>query len=324
MTRAEPLLLGIDLGGTKTAVCIGTPSGRLLAARRFSTHADSPPEQWRAELAGVVRSVMVDMEVGWSDIRAVGLAVPGPMSVKTGVVIGPPNMPAWRNVPVWEWVKDLTGKPVVINNDANAAGLAEYRFGEFKGVSDLVYITLSTGIGAGVIAGGKLVQGADDLGGEVGHMVLDPDGPPCPCGLRGCFEVYCGGRSFTRRVREAAGDSPSPMLLEEAGGDLSRLTVSAVARAAGRGDQFAVSHWNEYLERLAHGLGHVVMAFNPVAIVLGTIAIHLGETLLTPLAERLPRYAWRRSLSNLKIRPSALGTEIGEWAALALAAEALE
>ncbi len=311
--------LGIDLGGTKTAVCLGNETGALRRAERFSTRADDDPRKWREHVGALIARLLEEEGLSSSDIPAVGLAVPGPMSVKRGLVLEPPNMPAWRNIPVKEWIEEITGRPVRINNDANAAALAEYRFGEFRGVPDLVYLTLSTGLGGGVISGGRLVQGADDLAGEVGHMVLDPDGPPCPCGRRGCLELYCGGRNVVNAVRARLAGAPPGIVHEEAGGALDRLTFTAIARAALRGDPVASEYWERFLEKLAHGVGTIAMCFNPSAIVMGTIAIHLGDTLLEPLWERLPRYAWPHSIQQLRIRPSMLGAQIGELGALALA-----
>ncbi len=311
--------LAIDLGGTKTAVCVGEENGNLLAHKRMPTNAEEDPEFWLDRLSALVEEISRAAGLEIADLSGVGLAVPGPMSVKRGMVLDPPNMPAWRNAPVKEWIEELTGLPVHINNDANAAGLAEYYYGEFKGTPDLVYLTMSTGVGGGIISGGRLVQGADDLGGEVGHIVLDPDGPPCPCGQRGCFEMYCGGRNVIRQVRERLGTESGSLIIEEAGGRMDGLTISTIARAAARGDAPARAFWDAYVERLAQGIGLLAMCVNPSAVVLGTAAIHLGDTLLRPLRERLPRYAWRPAIERLAIRPSALGPQIGELGALALA-----
>lgn len=319
MSARKEVFLGIDLGGTKTAVCLSDAYGHLLRSERFPTHADHDASEWRARVAEVTQRLLKQEGLSFSDLRGIGASVPGPMSVKEGLIIGPPNMPGWKNVPIREWLESMAGRRVEINNDANAAALAEYRFGEFRGEPDLVYLTMSTGIGAGVITGGRLLQGANDLGGEVGHVTLDPNGPPCPCGLRGCFERYCGGRSFLERVRARLSGDPDSMLSALHGGDLRRLLVSDVARAAAQGDRIAADLWQEYLERLAQGIGVVVMTYNPRAIVMGTIAIHLGETLLEPLRQRLPRYAWMQALRVLSIRPSALGEKIGELSAIALA-----
>lgn len=314
-----PIYLAIDLGGTKTAVSVGDGSGAILAGERMPTEAEKSPAVWRTRLDALIQETLRKAGVTLPQITRVGLAVPGPMSVREGRVLAPPNMPAWRNVPVQAWVEELTGRPTSINNDANAAGLAEYLFGESRGVPDLVYLTMSTGIGAGVISGGQLVQGADDMGGEVGHMVLDPAGPPCPCGQRGCLEIFCGGRNLILAVQARLACTPSPLLVEESGGDTKNLTVSAIARAATRGDALATEFWQRFLDRLAQGVGIVVMTYNPRAIIMGTIAIHLGDLLLVPLRERLACYAWPQALRHLTIRPSALGTRIGDLGALAVA-----
>lgn len=310
--------LAIDLGGTKTAVSIGNEKGELGPGHRMPTRADDDPAQWRTRLAGLVDETLAEAGLKKSDVAAVGLAVPGPMSVKNGLVLEPPNMPAWRNIPVRAWVEELTGRPVRLNNDANAAGLAEFRFGEFRGTPDLVYLTMSTGIGGGVISGGRLLQGGDDLAGEVGHFVLDPQGPACPCGQRGCWEMYCGGRNLIQQVRARLPTTGS-LILEESGGNADDLTVSAIARAALRGDALAEEFWTRFLDRLAQGVGTIAMCFNPSVIVMGTIAVHLGDILLEPLRARLPQFAWKQSLAHLRIRPSALGTRIGDLGALALA-----
>ena len=311
--------LAIDLGGTKTSVCLGNESGKLFHSERFPTRADAPPEEWRQRVGEVCTKVLAKAQLAWPDIEAVGLAVPGPMSVRAGAVLEPPNMPAWRTVPVQAWVRELTGRPTHINNDANAAGLAEYFFGEFRGTPDLVYLTMSTGIGAGVIAGGRLLQGAEDLAGEVGHFVVDPAGPACTCGHRGCLEMYCGGRNLILHVQGRLGEHPATLILDESGGKVEDITVSAIARAAQRGDALAVEIWERFLERLAQGIGIVAMCYNPSAIVMGTIAIHLGDLLLEPLRARLPRFAYTQSVRNLQLKASALGSAIGDLGALAVA-----
>jgi len=320
-TRQPRRFLAIDLGGTKTAVCIGDESGRLLHTDRMPTEADTSPERWLERLSVLITSVRRAAGVELSDLSAVGLAVPGPMNVATGMVLEPPNMPAWRRVPVKSWVEQLTGLPVHINNDANAAVLAEYRYGAFRGTPDLIYLTMSTGIGGGIISGGRLVQGANDLGGEVGHMVLDPDGPACPCGQRGCLEMYCGGRNVIRQVQIELAEGATSTALEESNGNPDGITLSALARAAKRGDPLAARYWDRFIERLAQGIGILCMSFNPSAIVLGTAAIHTGDLMLAPLRERLPRYAWKAATRDLHISPSAIGPHIGELGALALAVE---
>ena len=313
------MYLAIDVGGTKTAVSVGDEAGRLHDTKRMPTEASQPPGQWRRRLNDLVQMTLDEASVSMKDIKAVGLAVPGPMHVGTGMVLAPPNMPAWQNVPVKSWVEELTRVPVHINNDANAAALAEYCFGEFRGTPDLVYLTMSTGLGAGVISGGRLVQGANDLGGEVGHMVIDADGPPCPCGHHGCWELFCGGRNLALRMqRELAGGQQASLVLEEAGGAIENIDFQVLARALRRKDGYAQRIWDDYLEHLAHGIGIVTMCYNPGVIVLGTIAIHMHELIVPYLETHIRRYAWKQACEHLVIRPSRLGTNIGDLGALAL------
>ncbi len=313
------IFLGLDIGGTKTAVCAGRADGVLLASERMETNAAEGPERWFERVRAQAERVLRQGGVSARELAAVGISAPGPMSVARGAMIAPPNLPGWREVPIVRWMREAFPCPVRINNDANACALAEYRFGEFRGVPDLVYLTASTGIGAGVISGGRLIQGARDLAGEVGHHVLDIHGPPCPCGQRGCFEMYCGGLNVARRLRERVEAGEPSLAVEEAGGDPARIDFRAVAEAARRGDALALEFWNEFVERMAQGIGTVLMFFNPSAVVLGTIAIHLGERLLGPVRQALPRYAWAVSIEGVRLAASNLGAKIGELSALAVA-----
>ncbi len=315
--------LGIDLGGTKTSVCVGRADGHLVVSHRMPTQADSSPEDWRRRLDALIVSVLAESGCSHDDITSVGLAVPGPMQVASGTIIEPPNMPAWRNVPVRAWVASMTGRPVVINNDANAAALAEYRFGEFRGTRDLVYLTMSTGMGAGIISGGHLLQGADDLAGEVGHMVVRTDGPDCSCGQQGCWEMYCGGRNVALQVQENLRTRQmESVIVEEAGGDLSRIDFACIERAIRRNDTMALQVWKSFLDHLAHGIGILAMCFNPRVILLGTIAVHMRDLIWPHLDLQIRRYAWRQTCRNLVVRPTRIGHAIGDLGAIALALEA--
>lgn len=318
------LLMGIDLGGTKTSVSLGGETGNIRLARRMPTRAGDGPEAWFDRLYRLVDRVLEEAGAGKPDLAAAGLSVPGPMSVGRGELIAPPNLPGWVNVPVLDPIARRLGCPVFLQNDANAVALAEGRFGSCRGASHLVYLTMSTGIGAGVLSGGRLVQGASDLGGEIGHHVLDRQGPPCPCGQRGCFEVYCGGLNVANRIRGRIAAGAKTSMTEIAGGDPGRIDFRTLVEAKRAGDPLAMEFWEEYVERLAHGMGTAVMLFNPEAILLGTIAIHLGDELIAPVRRALPRYCWPCSLEACRrIEPSALGPDIGDIGALAVALEGL-
>jgi glucokinase len=211
-----------------------------------------------------------------------------------------------------------------MNNDANAGALAEFMFGKYKGTRELIYLTLSTGIGGGIITNGKLIQGVTDMGGEVGHHTLDINGPPCPCGRAGCFEVYVGGKNVADRLREKirAGKIRTS-ILDKAGGDLSKIDHKALVAAAREGDAFAVAEWDVFIERLAQGVGNLMMIINPELVILGTIAVFEGEFLLAPLRERVKKYAWKWPIEACRIVPSSLGADIGNYAALAVGADGI-
>lgn len=318
-------LLGLDIGGTKTSICIGHPDGHLLARQRIPTRPEDGPEAWRPRVRELTAAVLAEAGACPADITAVGIASPGPMSVKRGLMLEPPNLRGWINVPVKAWMEEELQRPTFINNDANACAAAEWRYGSCAGAESLLYLTMSTGLGGGIIVHGRVLQGCNDMGGEVGHIVLDAQGPPCPCGQRGCFELYCGGMNVAHRLRDRiVRDKLSTAILDHAGGDPARIDFKAFTAAVRAGDSFARAEFDAFLERLAQGIGTLLMTLNPEVVVLGTMAIHHGDLILAPLRERLPRYAWRYVVEPCRIVPSTLESRIGDLSALAVAMDGLE
>ena len=314
------LLLGIDIGGTKTSVCLGDEKGHLTASERMPTGTPDGPERCIARMIELARSLLSRSGTSLADITAVGLSAPGPVSLRDQVMLEPPNMKGWVNVPLVRLFREAFARPVFMNNDANACALAEYLFGGCHGTAHLVYLTMSTGLGAGFVVDGRVVQGVTDLAGEVGHHVLDINGPPCPCGQRGCWEIYCGGMNVANRLRERiVREHTHTAILDLAGGNPERIDFRIFVDAVKAGDAFALAAWEEYVERLAQGIGTVIQFMNPEVIILGTIAIHTGELLLQPVRERLAKYCWRHGREACRIVPSALGTRIGDLSAIAVA-----
>ncbi len=316
-------LLGIDIGGTKTAACVGTDAGQIVSSARMVTDAHDSLESYYERLKDLCEEVLKSSGTPLTDISTVGISAPGPLSVASGTLIAPPNNPGWHDVPIVKTVKDMFGLPVCMNNDANAAALAEYMFGEHKGVKNMVYLTLSTGMGAGIIVNGEVVQGVSDMGGEVGHHTLVIDGERCGCGRRGCWEAYVGGRSVAERlklkIREGSIDTS---IVEKVGGNIDKIDFRAFAEAARDGDAFAAAEWEQFTERLAQGVGNVIMILNPEVVLLGTIAVYQGEFVLRPLRDKLRKYAWEWSLAPCKIAASSLGAKIETLPAIAVAAHA--
>ena len=317
-------LLGIDVGGTKTSVCVGDERGEIRVSRRIPTGTPDGPERGLARIVELARSVLREAAIEPEQVHAVGVSSPGPVSVRQQVMLEPPNMQGWVNVPVVKVFADAFGRPVFMNNDANACALAEYLFGAHRGAANLVYLTMSTGLGAGFVVNGEVIQGTNDLAGEVGHHVLDLHGPPCPCGQRGCWEIFCGGMNVANRLRQQIVErNIRTAILDHADGDPAKIDFRAFAEAVRAGDAFALEAWDEYIERLAQGVGTVIQFMNPEVIIMGTIAIHAGDLIFKPLLERLPKYAWRYGRDACRITASSLGARIGDLSALALAVDGL-
>ncbi len=318
-------LLGIDIGGTKITACIGDEKGNVQISKRILTQPLGGSKNGVEAMFELIRQVLKEANLDISKITAIGISSPGPIDFKAGKMLTPPNLKGWENTELVRLFEEEFKKPVFMNNDANAAGVAEYEFGGCKGIPNLVYLTVSTGMGGGVIIDGKLLQGISDTAGEVGHYVLDINGPYCPCGLRGCFEVYCGGANLARMIREKIkNEKVHTQILKEAGGDIDKIDASHLIEAVKKNDAFALSVWEDFIERLAQGIGVVLMCFNPQAIVLGTIAIHAQDHLLKPLRKALPKYAWKQPIETCRIEASVLGKQSSELSALALAISGLK
>jgi len=312
-------LLGIDVGGTKVVLVVGDREGRPLARLRRPM---SRTGDWRRdvdELIADARRLLADAPgAGSGRLEAIGLSVPGPVDAPRGVLRNPPNLVGWRDVPIGRVLSQALDAPARVENDANAAVLAEHRFGAGRGVDDLVYLTMSTGVGGGVIAGGRLVRGAFGGADEAGHIPIEPGGRVCACGLRGCLEAYVGGHAWRDRLREVV--PASSLVVEIVGGDREQVGPEALLEAARRADAFALEELGRWLDRLAQGLAAIVMLLEPRRVVLGTIAAAAGEALcFAPLRARLAERLWPHQLEQLEIVPSALGEDLPALAGLAVA-----
>ena len=297
-------LLGIDIGGTKVSLSIGTAEGKILHSERIRTQSDD------------VHDLMLNAAQKLAQeypVKSVGIAAPGPVDVHHGCFLTPPNLPEWHNLPIRKMVKERLNLPTFMNNDANACALAEYHFGHRKKTQSLVYLTMSTGMGGGIIENGHLIQGPHDTAGEVGHIVLDIDGPRCPCGQRGCFEVFCGGGPLAHRIQEELKHTAVKTSLR----DTKRITMQALIKAVRDGDHYAHQTFDTFITRLAQGIGSILMICNPRAVILGTIAMHAGDLIIPKLQERLHLYCWKRPRS-IPIEASIL-TNIGDLSAIAVA-----
>ncbi len=324
-------VLGYDIGGTKVAICLAVCNelnedgalipARIIASKRIPGGSKQGPDTAVPQMKEAGAELLKENGVEIKDLRAVGVCAPGPLDVLSGEMLVSPNMPLWDRVPIVKELENYFEVPVKFENDANGAVLAEYLFGTARGKKNAVYLTMSTGVGAGVIVNGQLVTGHSGQAGELGHNILDINGPQCGCGMYGCFEAFCGGKSFEDRAKAAArADENHPLRsIEVIDGDIDKLCVRVIRDAAIAGHEEAKKWWDEFCMRLAQGIGIAMMTFNPEIVVLGTIAIHSQELLLNPVREYLPRFAWKEMRNDCEIEPSILGTKIGELAGVAVA-----
>ena len=300
---------------------MGDASGRLLARARRPTEPSGRPEQDLERLIDDVRRVIAESGLPLAAIEAVGVTAPGPLDPERGVVLSPPNLPGWREVPIALRLREALGVPVFLENDANAAALAEWRFGAGRGLAHLVYLTLSTGVGGGLILDGRLYRGVLASAGEIGHAPVEWEGEPCACGQRGCLEAYVGGAAWTRRLRAVAPEASRAVSLA---GAREALRPEHLVAAAREGDAFAraeLARWNDYVAR---GIVWVAMALAPEAVVLGTIATAAGHALsLDPIRAQVARHIWPHLARTLRILPAALGERLPYLAGLSAAIEGL-
>ena len=314
-------LLGIDIGGTKVALALGDAQGHVTARMRRPTEPSGDPAADVARIAADARRLLAEVGLGAADLAAVGVSAPGPVDPVRGEILHPPNLPGWGTVPLRDLLAGALGAPVRVENDANAAALAEWRYGAGRGFEDLVYLTMSTGVGGGLVLGGRLHAGLRGNAGEIGHLPVEWDGEPCACGMRGCLEAYVGGAAWARRLRRIA---PEKGRVAELAGGRERATPRHLVAAAREGDAFArdeMERWNDYLAR---GIVALVFVLAPQAVILGTIATAAGEELcFAPLRERVSRRVWPLLGRGLAILPSGLGEALPDHAGLAVALQAL-
>lgn len=219
------MLAGIDLGGTQVRVALARSDGRLVASAKTKTSLLGTPEamvEWAA--------AEIDRLRGREKVRSIAIGAPGPIDIKRGILVNPPNLPGWRNIPLEALLSRATGAPVHLANDADMAGLGEFHRGAGRGTRNMVYITWSTGVGGGLIIDGRLHRGAHGTAGEIGHMIIDPDGPLDRCGQRGCLEAFCGGANLARETGHPAAE----LFAAAARGDRhAKLVVEGAARHMG-------------------------------------------------------------------------------------------
>ena len=287
---------GLDLGGTKCAAVLAEASGENI---NFLARKEVPTQgPWQQVLAPLLDFVQ---EQG-RDIQACGVSCGGPLDSAAGVILNPPNLMSFENVPIVQTVQNALRCPARLQNDADACALAEWRFGAGRGTRNMVFLTFGTGLGAGLILNGQLYVGARNLAGEVGHIRLAPDGPE-GYRKRGSFEGFCSGGGIAQLIEMRTGEA---------------CTAKELARRADLGDATALAVWEEIGTQFGRGLAILVDILNPEAIVAGSIYARGYRFLYEPALRALREEALPESLVNFKLLPAELGDQIGDYAAIAI------
>ena len=310
--------LAVDLGGTNLRVAVVAETGELIHRRAVPTEASTGPESVAERMADLIDDLASAAGLG-ADIPA-GVAVPGPVDPRTGVVFFTPNLPGWREFPLGDALRRRTGRQIRFGNDGNCAALGEARFGVGAGSGDLVYLALGTGVGGGVISGGRLIDGAGGLGGELGHVVVALAGPRCTCGGIGCLEAFVGGWAIARDAGLVAATADGAAIRRLAAG--GPITATVVAAAADAGDAAARALLDRAGAALGAAIGGFVNTFNPELVVIGGGVATLGDALLAPARRALPNHAFPAQRAAMRLVASVLGDDTALFGAAALALDA--
>jgi glucokinase len=314
------LVLGVDLGGTKVETALVDASGKILSSHRYPTN---PEKGARRIIDDVVTCVEECLDKGKEDAQALGIGVAAQVD-HSGVVLSSPNL-GWQNVPLREKLEEKLKLPVVVTNDVRAASWGEWHFGAGKGVDDFVVIFVGTGIGGGVVSGGRMLEGCSNTAGEIGHTNLIVGGRNCSCPNKGCLEAYAGGWAIAERAQEAAQANPEAgkALISLAGG-VEKITATLVSQAYYDGDILASQLVKETAQYLSAGLVSIVNAFNPCLLVVGGGVIDGLPELIKTAEPFIKKKALKVAAQNLKVVRAALGNEAGIVGAAALAQDHLK
>ncbi len=288
------MIIGIDLGGTKIAGVLATPSGKILMDVQIPTEARKGKKQVIKNIKKAIYMLIRSQKV---QIKAIGIGAPGPIIYEKGIVVGAPNLPGWKRINLKKILGEEFKVPVFVDNDANCAALAEAWFGAAKFVKHFVYMTISTGIGGGIIIDKKLYRGAVGSAGEFGHMIIEPDGPKCSCGNRGCLESVASGSAIKK---------------------ITGMNAIAVELAARQGDKKSKVVIKKVGHYLAIGVANIINTLNPEMVIIGGGLSNMRELLMKPILKDYKKYTLKLPAKSVKIVKAKLGSKAGVLGAVAL------
>ncbi len=318
-TTGNEIYIGLDIGGTKCAVVVGDASFEIKKKIFFETRTERGYEAILSEFKEHIRTLLKDFP--GSQLKRIGISCGGPLDSRKGMIYSPPNLPGWDNVPICKIFSEEFGVETAVQNDANACALAEWLMGAGRGTSNMIFLTFGTGMGSGLILNRRLYAGTNDLGGEVGHMRLAPDGP-VGFGKAGSFEGFCSGGGIAQLAKSIVTEklnNNQPVAFCPSIEKVNSIDTRMVALAAQDGDPVALEIINTSARYLGAGLAILIDVLNPECIVIGSIYSRNVDLFKPVIDKVLQREAIPAALEVCKIKPAELGDSIGDYAALCVA-----
>ncbi len=307
--RRPPYFLGIDLGGTNIKAGVVDDDGRPISSVSLPTEADRGPHVGLANLAAAGRRAVEASGLGWDDIAAVGLGSPGTMDIQGGLLLDPPNLPGWVNWPIRAKLSEALGHATVLQNDANAAAFGEFWGGAGRGAQSLVLFTLGTGVGCGIVEGGRIVEGRHSHGGECGHLIIQMEGGrQCSCGQYGHLEAYASATALVKRAQEALEEGERSSLAGLVG---DQLTAQAIDEAAKAGDSLARRLMHETARYLAVGATSLMHTIDPDVVLFSGGMIAAGEPFLDDIRAHIQQIAFPVPAQRTRVAYASLGGDAG-------------
>ena len=320
MCRMVELYGGIDLGGTKIYSIVASAEGEVRGENERPTMVELGVQKCIERMVDSLREAASQAGVELSGLARVAVAAPGPIDLIDGVITAAPNL-GWSNVPLRKLLSEKVGVPVLLENDANAAALGEFEYGAGRQYETLIYVTISTGIGGGFVFEGKIFSGASGAAGEIGHLTVEPDGPRCFCGSRGCLEMVASGTAIGRTGTLVVEEGRSEELAKRADSE-GRVTAEDVADAGRAGDSLANEILDEAARYIGIGLGSLINLINPEAIVVGGGVSKIGHRFLDPVIAEAKRRSFPQSFGDCTIKFAELEERVGALGAVAVAVKA--
>jgi glucokinase len=309
--------VGVDIGGTKVAAGLVDADGKILSHERVPMVSSSSSQDGLNAVLSAIAKVIPN---GTAEVGGIGICAPGPLDPKTGIILNPPNVPCWRNFPLAESVQKLYPVPVKVDNDANAAALAEARWGAARGYKYVFYATIGTGIGTGIVFGEKIYHGRTGSAGEGGHVSIDYHGPICRCGKPGCIEILASGTAIAQRARDQVAAGHKSRMLELAGGNPGAITGEVIVKAYAEGDVLANAILNNAVEMLSVWLSNMIDLLDPDVIVIGGGAAALYQTFFDQIRERVAKLTVNPRSSEVPVLAARYGADSGIAGGAALCA----